>query len=121
MVAEFGRSTTDKTFIFVNKRPIEMKELERLLRRVFSEAAGVEAEKFPVSALSIQIGPEISEKIDHNLEPNKLKVGLGCLPVLLDSVEEFIRRKHGIGQVSFHSSFLCGLHSTTLFESRAHL
>ena len=29
--------------------------MERLLRRLFSEAAGVETEKFPVSALSIQV------------------------------------------------------------------
>ena len=31
---EFGRTNLDKTFIFVNKRPVEIKEVEKLLKKV---------------------------------------------------------------------------------------
>ena len=96
MAVELGRSSLEKTFLFVNKRPVEMKELEKVLRKVFSEAAGLETEKYPVCMVSVSLGPEVRSSLDANLEPNKQKVGLGCLPALLTGIEEFLRLKYGL-------------------------
>ncbi len=56
MSTEYGRTNTEKTFTFVNKRPVELKQVEKVLRSAFSEAAGLEVEKNPVAVVSIIVG-----------------------------------------------------------------
>ena len=96
MSVELGRTGPEKTFIFINKRPVEHKDLEKVLKRVFSSAARVESEKYPVSLLSITVGEEERKHMDANLEPNKQKVGLGFLVQLCTGLEEFLRRIYGL-------------------------
>ncbi len=93
---ELGRCTPEKTFIFVNRRPVEFRPVEKLLQRIFSEAAGLEptAAKFPVSVLSLELGASSSASagLDPNLEPNKQRVGLACCAALLDGLERHLRQ-----------------------------
>ena len=98
MGVELGRTGPEKTFIFINKRPVEHKELEKVLKRVFSSAAGLETEKYPVSLLSITVGAEERKHMDANLEPNKQKVGLGFLAQLCTGLEEYLERMYGLNK-----------------------
>ncbi len=98
MGVELGRTGPEKTFIFINKRPVEHKELEKVLKRVFSSAAGLETEKYPVSLLSITVGAEERKHMDANLEPNKQKVGLGFLSQLCSGLQEYLERMYGLNK-----------------------
>jgi hypothetical protein len=95
-----GRCTPEKTFIFVNRRPVEFRPVEKLLQRIFSEAAGLEptAAKFPVSVLSLELGASSSSSagLDPNLEPNKQRVGLACCAALLAGLERHLRQLYGL-------------------------
>jgi hypothetical protein len=99
-LTELGRCTPEKTFIFVNRRPVEFRPVEKLLQRIFSEAAGLEptAAKFPVSVLSLELGASSSASagLDPNLEPNKQRVGLACCAALLAGLERHLRQLYGL-------------------------
>jgi DNA mismatch repair ATPase MutL len=99
-LSELGRCTPEKTFIFVNRRPVEFRPVEKLLQRIFSEAAGLEptAAKFPVSVLSLELGASSSASagLDPNLEPNKQRVGLACCAALLAGLERHLRQLYGL-------------------------
>jgi len=92
MGAELGRCSNDKTWIFVNKRPVEVKDIEKLAKELFSSAARLEYEKYPVCCFSISISGTELAKLDQNLEPNKQKVGLGSIGVVLAALETLLRR-----------------------------
>jgi len=91
MGAELGRCSNDKTWVFVNKRPVEMKEVEKLARELFSQAGRLESDKYPVCCLSISVSGGQLAKLDQNLEPNKQRVGLGCRGALLVGLETVLR------------------------------
>jgi len=55
---DLGRTNLDKTFTFVNKRLVELKEVERTLKTVFSKAAKFDNEKYPVAVLNIEVSLE---------------------------------------------------------------
>ena len=78
LTSDLGRSSKDFTWIFVNKRPVEFKELEKMLKQMFSEACNLETAKYPVSVVSVEMMEDMKQKLDPNLEPNKQKVGLAC-------------------------------------------
>jgi len=99
LFTELGRCTPEKTFIFVNRRPVEFRPLEKLLQCVFSEAAGLEptAAKFPVSVVSLELGAcSARAGLDPNLEPNKQRVGLACCAALLAGLERHLRQLYGL-------------------------
>jgi len=91
MGAELGRCSNDKTWVFVNKRPVEMKEVEKLAKELFSAAGRLESEKFPVCCISISLSGSQLAKLDQNLEPNKQKVGLGSKKALLKGLEYVLK------------------------------
>jgi len=91
MGAELGRCLSEKTWIFINKRPVDDKEIEKLLRDLFSEAAKLESSKYPVSCVSIIMSGTQLGQIDQNLEPNKQKVGIGCKSSLLLALESTLK------------------------------
>ena len=92
MGAEHGRCSNDKSWIFVNKRPVEVKEVEKVAKELFSSAARLESDKFPVSCISVTISGAELAKLDHNLEPNKQKVGLGSKGAVLTALETVLRK-----------------------------
>ena len=63
---------------------------------MFSEAGGLETDKYPVGLVSIEVGKAERKHMDANLEPNKQKVGLGCLANLLVGLDQMIRIKYGL-------------------------
>lgn len=89
---ELGRSNKDFTWIFVNRRPVEFKEIEKLLKVSFSEACSLDTPKFPVCVISIEMFEDMRHKVDPNLEPNKQKVGLSCKQVVLTGIENILKK-----------------------------
>ncbi|RUS86374.1 hypothetical protein EGW08_005892, partial [Elysia chlorotica] len=70
-VKTMSRATSDRTFIVVNDRPVQVKELIRLLKRYYMNCHACESSRFPVCYVSIKLPiPDV----DVNLDPNKSTV-----------------------------------------------
>ncbi|KAI5706289.1 hypothetical protein M8J76_012585 [Diaphorina citri] len=69
-------------FIYVNKRPVRVGKIEKMLSKEFSECfrSLIPSNKYPVCLVSIEVP---SNAVDVNLEPNKTKV-------LLREVDELV-------------------------------
>ena len=76
--------------MFVNRRPVECREVERRLREMFSEVCSLQPHKNPVSCVSIDLSGDLRHQLDPNLEPNKQKVGLGCLQAVVTGLETIL-------------------------------
>ena len=72
MAADLGRSSADKLVVTVNRRVVQLKQVERVARETFARASG--EDKFPVGFINIHLDGDLLSGIDHNLEPNKQKV-----------------------------------------------
>ena len=55
------RSTNDQTFTFVNKRPVTIKGLDKVLRKIFHG-------NYPIGVINIKTS---QDELDVNVEPNK--------------------------------------------------
>ena len=114
MSTDLGRCQSDRTFLSVNRRPVQCREVEKLLRRLFSQAARVQQEKFPVCSLAIGLEGALLHRVDHNLEPNKQRVGLGgCLPSLLKGLETILGTHWGLALEVTYCSYPCCIHPFT--------
>ena len=72
MAVDLGRSSSDKLVVAVNRRVVQLKPVEKVVKETFGRAGG--EEKFPVGSINITISGDLLPGIDHNLEPNKQKV-----------------------------------------------
>ena len=72
MAADLRRSSADKLVVAVNRRVVQLKQVEKVARETFVRAGG--EEKFPVGFINIHLAGDLLSGIDHNLEPNKHKV-----------------------------------------------
>ncbi|XP_078321782.1 PMS1 protein homolog 1-like [Crassostrea virginica] len=78
------RSACDRGFVFVNHRPVQIKEIEKILRRYM----GLDKGRYPVFILSIVIPPT---DLDVNVEPNKTKVFLHRQEAIMDLLEGYLK------------------------------
>ena len=72
MAVDLGRTSADKLVVAINRRVVQMKQVEKVVKETFGRAGG--GDKFPVGFISIHLDRELLSGIDHNLEPNKQKV-----------------------------------------------
>ena len=93
---ELARHGKNNTWIFINMRPVEFKEAEKMLKETFMSVCGLESSKFPVCVINISIGGNMRENVDPNLEPNKQKVGLACKQVVMDGLTKILNKHWGI-------------------------
>ena len=93
---EMARHGKNNTWIFINRRPVEFKEAEKLLKESFMSVCGLESSKFPVCVINIIIGGNMRDNVDPNLEPNKQKVGLACKQVVIDGLTNILNRHWGL-------------------------
>ncbi|XP_035988518.1 PMS1 protein homolog 1 [Fundulus heteroclitus] len=87
-------STSDKTFIFINDRPVQHKELMKLLRQHYSAQYPDDAarHRYPVLALHVTVPPS---SLDVNLTPDKTQVLLGNKEAVLTAVEALLLSLYG--------------------------
>ncbi|XP_078572992.1 PMS1 protein homolog 1-like [Branchiostoma floridae x Branchiostoma japonicum] len=83
------RATTDRSFVFFNERPVQMKGVEKLVRQYYhgSTSDGTSS-RHPIIFLSIRVPPA---EIDPNVEPNKTKVLLHNNDSILSVIEEMLQ------------------------------
>ncbi|KAI5952884.1 PMS1 [Candida jiufengensis] len=77
-----GRSTPDRQFLFINKRPINFKKLSMLINEVYKSFNHVQ---FPVYVINIDINPEL---IDVNLIPDKTNILIHNEALVLEQIRE---------------------------------
>ncbi|KAM4561979.1 PMS1 protein homolog 1 isoform 2-T4 [Fundulus diaphanus] len=87
-------STSDKTFIFINDRPVQHKELMKLLRQHYSAQYPDDAarHRYPVLALHVTVPPS---SLDVNLTPDKSQVLLENKEAVLTAVEALLLSLYG--------------------------
>ncbi|KAM4731709.1 PMS1 protein homolog 1 isoform 2-T4 [Anableps anableps] len=87
-------STPDKTFIFVNNRPVQQKDIMKLLRQHHSAQYSDDAarHRYPVLMLQITVSPS---SVDVNLTPDKTQVLLHNKEAVLTAVEALLVSLYG--------------------------
>ncbi|OWF40894.1 PMS1 protein homolog 1-like [Mizuhopecten yessoensis] len=66
-----SRSTADRCFIYVNSRPVILKDIEKLLKQYYASSHSCDGARVPVCCVSVVLP---SSEIDVNLDPNKTRV-----------------------------------------------
>ena len=84
-----SKSTNEWTFIFVNQRPVNIKILEKILKRIFND-------KYPICVINIKIN---QEELDVNIEPNKTSVFIGKQDMLLELIEAKLKEIFALNQL----------------------
>ncbi|XP_027878280.1 PMS1 protein homolog 1 isoform X2 [Xiphophorus couchianus] len=87
-------STSDKTFIFINKRSVQQKDILKLLRQHHSAQYPDDAarHRFPVLLLNITVCPS---SLDVNVTPDKTQVLLHNKEAVLAAVEALLVSLYG--------------------------
>lgn len=71
-----GRAVNDRCFVFVNRRPVDLKFIYQLIRQyytLYSSRTPGGSNRYPIAFLSIVLPPD---SLDVNVEPNKTSVML---------------------------------------------
>ena len=77
-----SRSTNERTFVYVNQRPVVSKSLEKVLRKNFNE-------KYPLGILSLKLP---NENVDVNLDPNKISVMISKQNSIMDFLDHEFKK-----------------------------
>ena len=72
---------SEKTFIYVNQRPVQDKKIEKILKKTFLD-------KYPIGIVSLTAPSEV---VDVNLDPNKATVMIGKQDKILDFLESELK------------------------------
>ncbi|XP_019630409.1 PREDICTED: PMS1 protein homolog 1-like [Branchiostoma belcheri] len=96
------RAATDRSFVFFNERPVQMKGVEKLVRQYYhgSTSEGGSS-RHPIIFLSIRVPPA---EIDPNVEPNKTKVLLHHNDSILSVIEEMLQTVYSSSDDSSHDN-----------------
>ncbi|KAI8492104.1 ATP-binding mismatch repair protein [Branchiostoma belcheri] len=99
------RAATDRSFVFFNERPVQMKGVEKLVRQYYhgSTSEGGSS-RHPIIFLSIRVPPA---EIDPNVEPNKTKVLLHHNDSILSVIEEMLQTVYSSSDNSNHAVTTC--------------
>lgn len=87
-------SSHDKTFIFINNRPVQQKDITKLLRQHYTAQYQAESNRnrYPVLVLKITLPPS---SIDVNLTPDKTQVLLHNKEAVLTALEALLVSLYG--------------------------
>ncbi|XP_061647818.1 PMS1 protein homolog 1 isoform X3 [Phyllopteryx taeniolatus] len=92
--ASTSTSVPDKTFIFVNNRPVHLKDIIKLLRQHYTAQYGDEStqNRYPILMLKITVSPS---SVDVNLTPDKSQVLLHNKEALFTALEALLVSLYG--------------------------
>ncbi|KAM7407838.1 hypothetical protein PAMA_003550 [Pampus argenteus] len=85
-------STSDKTFIFVNNRPVHHKDIMKLSRQHYNAQYPDDRNRYPILMLKITVSPS---SVDVNLTPDKTQVLLHNKEAVLTAVEALLVSVYG--------------------------
>ncbi|XP_013794397.1 PMS1 protein homolog 1-like [Limulus polyphemus] len=88
------RTNPDRCFVAVNRRPVHLKEIDKLIRQHICSSLGFENSKsrWPVCFLSIDAPPS---KMDVNIDPNKSTVLFHCKEVVSKLLTSLLESTYG--------------------------
>ncbi|XP_069111348.1 PMS1 protein homolog 1-like [Argopecten irradians] len=87
-----SRSSADRCFIYVNSRPVILKDVEKLLKQFYTASHSCEGTRVPVCCVLIVLP---SSDIDVNLDPNKTKVLLHHQVSVSNIVKNLLEEVYG--------------------------
>ncbi|XP_077978141.1 PMS1 protein homolog 1-like [Glandiceps talaboti] len=111
-----SRLTNDRCFIFVNKRPVHLKEIEKVVKQYYSTSTNCDFShpRYPVMFLSIEVSPDV---VDVNLDPNKTTVLLHDKEAILETLSGMLDRVYAKTQPSGTHTLSAQIEkSSTTFE-----
>lgn len=113
-----ARANTEKTFVFVNHRPVDLKPVCKVLKQIYSEARQLRSEKNPIAVVNIQV---VAKDVDVNLDPNKYSVMLKDQDELLKGLVTKLRAYYKLDvPAEENCDPNADLLSRSLFDKSAH-
>ncbi|XP_064182833.1 PMS1 protein homolog 1 isoform X3 [Anguilla rostrata] len=91
-VSIMSSSSSDRTFIFVNDRPVHHKDILKVVRQQYSSQCSGESTRYPTLMMSITIP---ASAVDVNLTPDKTQVMLQDKAAVLSAVEDMLISLYG--------------------------
>ncbi|XP_048245623.1 PMS1 protein homolog 1-like isoform X1 [Haliotis rufescens] len=83
-VQVMSRTSTDRCFMAVNARPVDVKEIHKLVRQYYCTCHSVDTPRHPIYYIAVNIPPS---QVDVNIDPNKTKVMLQHMDVVKKCIE----------------------------------
>ncbi|XP_074650598.1 PMS1 protein homolog 1-like [Tubulanus polymorphus] len=87
-----SRAVNDRMFCYINKRPVTVKQVEKLLKQYYVHGMRCENNRHPIGFISITVPPE---GVDVNLDPNKQTVLLHDQEKVCDLLEKILLKVYG--------------------------
>ncbi|GFS94711.1 PMS1 protein homolog 1 [Nephila pilipes] len=83
-----GQTSANRSIVAINKRPVRMKVIDKLLKEYYTKSLGNgNKSRFPVCYVSIEVP---SKEIDVNFEPNKTAVALHNTGIITDQLTKLL-------------------------------
>ncbi|KAK3097677.1 hypothetical protein FSP39_012027 [Pinctada imbricata] len=83
-----SRSSNDRCFTFINKRPVTNKNIEKLMRQYIECEPG----RWPVYVVTIDLNPS---DVDVNVEPNKTQVFMQPKDFVIETIRGVLEEMYG--------------------------
>lgn len=93
---ENGRSKQDIQFFYVNKRPVDVPKIQKLINQIYR--SNINRHKYPMIVLNIGL---LTNKYDINIDPNKRSVFIQNEGALLGKLNDFFIKLYEQNNMSF--------------------
>ncbi|KAK7938320.1 hypothetical protein WMY93_001646 [Mugilogobius chulae] len=101
-LASTSSSSPDKSFIFINDRPVQHKEISKLIREKYTAQFSEDSRsRFPTFVLRVNVS---AAALDVNVTPDKTQVLLHHKEAVLAAVEELLESLYGSNNITKNSS-----------------
>ena len=94
---EFGRSKNDIQFFYVNKRPIDIIKIAKLINTIYR--SNINRHKYPIIILNIQL---LTNKYDINIDPNKRSIFIQNENKLYEQLSIFFNKLYEPQNMSYN-------------------
>eukprot|EP01083_Nonionella_stella_P080780 222103_1 len=91
-----GRVKRDIQFFYLNKRPIDIASIQKLMNQIYK--SNINRHKYPIIVLNMEL---LAHKYDINIDPNKRSVFIQNEGILLQKLREFIEELYEPQNMSF--------------------
>ena len=93
---ESGRTKSDIQFFYVNKRPIDIYKIQKMMNQIYR--SNINRHKYPVIILNIEL---VTDKYDVNIDPNKRTVFIQNEKILIEKLREFFEKLYQPDNMSY--------------------
>ena len=94
---ECGRTKNDIQFFYVNKRPIDINKIQKMINQIYK--SNINRHKYPIVVLNLQL---LTDKYDVNIDPNKRTVFIQNEKTLIEKLREFFEKLYEPSNMSYN-------------------